>query len=807
MGKLTRKILSLTLALTLLASMATIPAFAEGEKLWTETLTADGWIMVTNEGGATLGYSPNSGLALVEADGYAFKDLNRNGQLDTYEDWRVDYGTRARDLVETENLSVEFMMGLKMNAMFLGSLSATELADNTKTALDLGHRYIRYQNGPAETVVGWNNLMQEYVESIDSVVVLPTTFIADPLGGKNVSKWPGYLGLAASFDSELAAQYGEMLSKEWRALGLTMKVAPQIDLATEPRWSRVDMTFGEDPQLSMDMSRAIVNAWQSSYDEEGNDLGWGANSVNVQIKHLTGDGAAEGGRESHTADGAFNVFPGGQFYTGLLPFIACLDLPGKTGQASAAMTNMSIAVDAYGEPVGSGLVGSSYDKWKLTELWRETLGFEGYILPDFMVHNWNAFGVEDMTVPERLLALLEAGCDAFGGLGGDLQADIEIAMEAYALGVEKLGQEAMDEIMIETTVRTLVPLFNVGVVDNPYLSEEKAKDVANNAEHQAAGFNAQVRSIVMLKNSGGVIRAASEEKQTVYIPWKYTAASGNVAAAWAPTFDLQTAMRYFNVVTDKIGTATGEAGEDGKATYTEQDIIRAASEEISTCDFALVRISSPQNANPTVTSYREDGKIPEDFEYLPISLQYRPYTADSMYVRFESLGGFVTAKEVQGTYGIETVYEKENRSYYGKTGIISNEGDLDHALYAASVADKVVVAVDVQNSMVFSELEGEVDAIVVAWSGDRAPAIDDAAFLEIISGQIEPSGLLPMQMPANMETVEAQYEDVPRDMECHVDADGNTYDFTFGLNWSGVINDERVAKYNVDPIVGEDPFQ
>jgi beta-glucosidase len=58
-------------------------------------------------------------------------------------------------------------------------------------------------------------------------------------------------------------------------------------------------------------------------------------------------------------------------------------------------------------------------------------------------------------------------------------------------------------------------------------------------------------------------------------------------------------------------------------------------------------------------------------------------------------------------------------------------------------------------------------------------------------------------MPANMETVEAQFEDVPRDMECHVDSDGNTYDFAFGLDWSGVIKDERTAKYDVPPIVGE----
>ena len=99
-----------------------------------------------------------------------------------------------------------------------------------------------------------------------------------------------------------------------------------------------------------------------------------------------------------------------------------------------------------------------------------------------------------------------------------------------------------------------------------------------------------------------------------------------------------------------------------------------------------------------------------------------------------------------------------------------------------------------------SELEPYADAILVSWSGDRAPAIDDEAYFEIVVGNKEPSGLLPVQMPADMDTVEEQFEDVPRDMRCYEDANGNVYDFAFGLNWAGVIDDERVAKYNVEPI-------
>jgi beta-glucosidase len=148
---------------------------------------------------------------------------------------------------------------------------------------------------------------------------------------------------------------------------------------------------------------------------------------------------------------------------------------------------------------------------------------------------------------------------------------------------------------------------------------------------------------------------------------------------------------------------------------------------------------------------------------------------------------------------------KENRSYFGETAIITNESHLDLVLNTASAAKKVIVALDMSNPMVFEEFESEVDVIVVGFGGNRAANLPDKAFLEVITGQVEPSGLLPLQMPANMETVEAQFEDVPRDMECYVDSDGNSYDFAFGLNWSGVISDERTAKYNVPPIVGDPP--
>ncbi|MGC1391166.1 MAG: glycoside hydrolase family 3 C-terminal domain-containing protein, partial [Bacteroidales bacterium] len=132
-----------------------------------------------------------------------------------------------------------------------------------------------------------------------------------------------------------------------------------------------------------------------------------------------------------------------------------------------------------------------------------------------------------------------------------------------------------------------------------------------------------------------------------------------------------------------------------------------------------------------------------------------------------------------------------NRTYKGKTVTASNVSDLSMVLDTkkAMKSKPVIVSVAMSKPMVFSEFEKDADAIIANFD------VQDQAILDIVSGGAEPSGLLPMQMPADMKTVEMQKEDVPFDMICHVDSEGNAYDFGFGLNWNGVIKDARVEKY------------
>ena len=101
----------------------------------------------------------------------------------------------------------------------------------------------------------------------------------------------------------------------------------------------------------------------------------------------------------------------------------------------------------------------------------------------------------------------------------------------------------------------------------------------------------------------------------------------------------------------------------------------------------------------------------------------------------------------------------------------------------------VVVTINASRPLVLAELEPTADAILLCFG------IQNRAKLDIISGMFEPQGLLPFQMPADMETVERQNEDVPQDMTPYRDRNGHRYDFAFGMNWNGIISDHRTARY------------
>lgn len=747
------------------------------------------FVVEQNANGPALGYSPRSGITLIQADGLKFKDLNKNGQLDPYEDWRLPVDERAKDLAS--KMSIEQIAGLMLysrhqsipaDPMGKGIITegsyggknfeesnarSWELTDQQKDFLkndNLRHILITKIES-TEAAAMWNNEMQAFAEGLG--LGIPCNTSSDPrhaatgssefnsgTGGK-ISLWPDGLGLAATFDPEVVRQFGEVASKEYRALGITTALSPQIDLSTEPRWFRLFMTFGESPALATDMARAYIDGFQTSEGDSEISDGWGYNSVNTMAKHWPGGGTVESGRDAHWAFGKYAVYPGNNFQTQLKPFVeGAFRLDGKTKSTSGIMPYYTIS---YGQSPDGTNYANNFSKYIVTDLLREKYGYDGVVCTDWLVtmdegsnpglFKGKPWGVEDKTVAQRHYMALMAGVDQFGG-----NQETAPILEAYWMGVEEYGETSMRKRMEQSAVRLLRNIFRLGLFENPYLDPEESERIVGNPEFMKVGYEAQQKSIVMLKNKRGVLPI--KEKKTVYIPKIYTPSIHDWYYHWTEEkldcpIDLKIVGKYYNV-TDNPEKA----------------------------DFAMVFVESP-HVNIDGGGYDLDDRERGGNGYMPIPLQYRPYTATNSRRQSIAAGDPVVDPEVK------------NRSYYGKTATASNATDLDIILATRKkMGDKpVVVVVNTFRPMVFGEFEPFVDAILLRFNINEQPVFD------VVSGQYEPSGLLPLQMPANMETVERQNEDVPFDMECYRDEEGNTYDFAFGLNWSGVINDNRTAKY------------
>lgn len=739
---------------------------------------------VHNNNGPTLGYSPASGIAIITIDGLHFKDLNKNGKLDPYEDWRLPVETRARDLAG--KMSIEQIAGLMLysahqaipaNTKGFGAgtyngkpidssnMQPFDISDQQKKFLkedNLRHILITKVLNP-EVAAKWNNNVQAFVEGLG--LGIPANNSSDPrhavvanaeynLGsGGKISMWPESIGLAATFDPSIVLQFGQIAAREYRALGITTALSPQVDLATEPRWVRFNGTFGENPPLAADMARAYIDGFQTSTGTAEIQNGWGYFSVNAMVKHWPGGGPEEGGRDAHYAYGKFAVYPGNNFQTQLIPFIdGAFKLNGKTKTAAAVMPYYTIS---YGQDTKNGEnVGNSYSKYIITDLLRNKYGYDGVVCTDWLItadegktpdiFAGKSWGVEKLTIAERHYKVLSAGADQFGG--NNVAGPV---LEAYQMGIKEHGEAYMRKRFEQSAVRLLRNIFQVGLFENPYVDPSQSANTVGQPAYMKAGYEAQLKSVVLLKNKGNVLPVI--KTKTVYIP-----------------------KRFVPSVKDFFGNITPERVEYP----VNLDIVKKyynITEDPTRADFAIVFVKSPAGG----TGYSREDRLKGGNGYVPISLQYDTYTAVNAREKSMGAGDPIVDPTIL------------NRSYNGKTSTSSNVSDLKTILTTKEqMKDKpVIVCMALSNPAVVAEFESKIEGLVVSFG------VQDQALLDIISGKIEPSGLLPLQMPANMQTVEEQKEDIPQDMQCHIDSDGHAYNFAYGLNWKGVINDARTLKY------------
>ena len=725
-----------------------------GQK-WSEQ-QVDSFMLVTQKEGPTLSYSPQSGVKLLTEDGYAFKDLNRNDSLDAYEDWRLSPQERAADLAS--KLSKEEIAGLMLYSSHQAVPSA-ELTEDQKKFLSKDHLravLITSVESP-RTAAQWNNRMQAFIEGLDHGI--PANTSSDPRheakatteynagAGGHISQWPTSLGLAATFDPQLMYRFGEIASEEYRALGIATALSPQVDIATDPRWTRFSGTFGEDPLLATEMARAYCDAFQTTPDTRG----WGMRSVNAMVKHWYGYGAQEGGRDSHFASGKYAVYPGNNLAEHKLSFIdGAFKLEGGTEMASAVMPIYSILWNQ--DPSGEN-VGGSYSQWLIQKQLREEAKFEGVVCTDWGITKdmkvldspmgGKPWGVESLTEAERHYKILQAGVDQYGG-----NNEIGPVLAAYDMWAKAQGEKSARQRFEQSARRLLLNVFRVGLFEHPYLDPEASEKIVGNPQFMREGYEAQLKSVVMLKNHDNKT-LPMDKRYKVYVPKRHFPAipglwGGISEEKTVEPIDLALVRKYYEVV-----------------------------EQPEQADFAICLIEEPSTGfGYSAADVKRGGN-----GYVPYSLQYDDYKA-------------VDARSVSIAGG-DPMEKFTNRSYKGKTVKAYNRDDmLMVSETKRAMGEKpVIVILETGRPVVLSEIEPKADAILVSFN------VQHQALLDIISGKNEPSALLPMQMPADMKTVEEQNEDVPRDMRCYQDADGNTYDFAFGLNWQGVIKDERVKNY------------
>jgi beta-glucosidase len=436
---------------------------------------------------------------VLQVDGLSFRDLNKNGRLDPYEDRRRPIEERVEDLLG--QMTLEEKVGLMMHPMISAGengelVESPSFVNPASTSEMVVNRHIKHFNivaaSNARVVAVWHNKLQKMAER--TRLGIPVTVSSDPrhaatdnpgtgIRMENFSYWPDPLGLAAARDEALVQGFGDIARQEYIAVGIRTALHPMADLATEPRWARMSGTFGEGADLASRLTAAYIRGFQG--DRVGPE------SVSCMVKHFPGGGPQKEGWDPHFSYGREQAYPGDNFDYHLIPFEA------------AFAAGVEQVMPYYGIPVGqtSEDVAMGYNRDIVTGLLREKYGFDGVICSDWMIvetgrlyglfktMNPTSWGVEHLSVKDRYRKALEAGIDQFGGQ----------LSPRYIVELVREGQVA--ESRIDDSVRRILKIkFELGLFDNPYVDLAAVDSRVGTPEFREAGVAAQRRSVVLLKN-------------------------------------------------------------------------------------------------------------------------------------------------------------------------------------------------------------------------------------------------------------------------------------------------------------------
>ena len=377
----------------------------------------------------------------------------------------------------------------------LDSAFGVNSADHMIKGQQLTHFNVVRAADDARTLAEWQNRLQKLAAT--TRLGIPVTLSTDPRHhfAENVgtaaaagafSQWPETLGLAAIGSAELVQRFADIARQEYLAVGLRLALHPQVDLATEPRWSRINGGFGEDADLTSKLVQAYIRGFQGEH--------LGPESVSTMTKHFPGGGPQLDGEDPHFAYGREQVYPGGNFDYHLKPFRAAIAAGG------------SQIMPYYGMPLGTQYeeVGFAFSEGIITDLLRRELGFDGIVCTDWGLVTdatilgqpmpARAWGVEHLDELSRVEMILNAGCDQLGG-----EARPELVVQLVEQG--RIGEDRID-----VSVRRLLREKSIlGLFDDPYVDPDHAAATVGNAEFVAAGAGAQRRAYTLLTNRDQIL--------------------------------------------------------------------------------------------------------------------------------------------------------------------------------------------------------------------------------------------------------------------------------------------------------------
>lgn len=691
---------------------------------------------------------------LIEQEGLTFKDLNNNGRLDPYEDWRLTPRERAENLVSLMNMDEKIGMML-INSRKMGlaqedksktshdgvldegiiekgeTIFATSKVYGTTHTIEnrnLRHFILRDNFSPAD-MAEWINAMNEVAEGTRlGIPVLVTSNSRNENGeavfGMNdaigiFSTWPGTLGLAAAAkgdiknggDASLISQFASIARKEWDVTGLRKGYMYMADVVTDPRWQRTYGTFGEDPEFIADAIGRIIKEFQ------GETLG--KHSIAMTIKHFPGGGARENGFDPHYEEGKWNLYPtpGSLEKYHLPPFRAAA----KHGASSIMpyysipSIKKSVVQQFEGEDIPFEEVGFAFNHYFLNHILRGELGFKGYINSDSGIINNMSWGMEKHSEAERFAKAINAGTDIIADTN-DIE-NLKLAVSKGWISEKRIN---------EANVRLLTEMFALGLFDDrTYNEPQKATEVVSTKEHWEAAYEAHKKSVTVLKNSNQTLPLTKDklEGRSVYI-------------------------EVFHKEAERAAAYTEKARDEAK-------------------ELGLF----------TLTNNYEEADVAVLFLH-PKSGSY-----------------------FNATLGLLELEICEDKVVSGLDGTLYQETTLSGMKHLKEVADsihsrggKVVMSVNIILPWILGNIEPMADALIAGY---------DTFFnaqLEVIAGNHKPTGVLPLTLPANEEVI-AVYQngesvsrnDVPGyDKDKYMpnglsyiykDCDGNEYKLGHGLNY------------------------